>query len=400
MAATAAWAQVTDTASMGAGYMYQTYYSMANGTVLQQTRDSWDLQFVANIFSASVRVNSAAGAQLYEPLNSDTTNWSTLDTSGMQPVYDRDTSWEESAFNANATGHPDYGWGYYTGSGNLTGKKIFVIKLVDGSFRKIWIRGLAFGDTYTIEVANLDGSNDTTFQVKKTDYTGKSFFYYDLRGMQVLDLDPPAENWDLVFTKYSAQVAPGMYYPVTGVLSNAEVEVAEARGVDINAVDYTMYPFQTDISAIGYDWKSFNMNNFQYEVEDSLVFWVRGRDSGIYRLVFTAFGGSADGNFVFTKQFVAQTGLEDIQTPVVATDLYPNPARGQFTLMLDLNQPMANTRAGLLDMIGRIVKTWQTGNLPSGLQSLRFSLPDLAPGMYLLQFGNDAFTINKRIIVR
>lgn len=392
-------AQTSVTVSIGAGYANQTYYSLKNNTSVQQPRTDWDLQIVENAFSASIRVNSGADAQLYELANSDTLSWNSVDTAGMSAIYDRDTTWEESAFNYGNTGHPDYGWGLYTGGGNLFGKKIFAIKLVDGSFRKIWIKSLLVGNTYTIRMANLDGSNDTTFQLVKSDYTGKSFFYYDLRNLQAIDLDPMADDWDLLFTKYPAEVAPGVYYPVTGVLANYEVEVAKAAGVDVGTVNYLDYPFQTNIATIGYDWKVFNMQTFLYEVEDSLVYWVLGRDSVIYRIEFTSFSGSSSGDFDFDVTVVSPTGINNIHDAIQALDIYPNPMDEDASIMLSLaqNGPIS---LQLIGMDGSLVFQNELQDVQAGLQVIPFHLDGLAAGIYVLHIRSGQQTLSRKIIVK
>ncbi len=389
--------QTSVTVSMGSGYANQVWYSLKNNVSTFQSRDSWDIQISDNAFSASIRVNSGAGAQLFDLLNADTLAWNSIDTSGMMAIYDRDTTWEESAFNYGNTGHPDYGWGYYTGGGNLFGKKIFVIKLVDGTYKKIWIKSLLVGNTYTIRMANLNGSNDTTFQLIKSDYAGKSFFYYDLRNMQVVDPEPPADDWDLTFTKYSAEVAPGVYYPVTGVLANFEVSVAEASGVDVNTVNYSDYPMQTDIATIGYDWKTFNMQTFQYEIEDSLVYWVLGRDSVIYRIEFTSFSGSSSGDFDFDVTVVNPTGINSFNQNINALDVYPNPVNQNATIMLMLSQAQSASMQ-LIAMDGRIMYQNQF-DLTKGMNVIPFQRNNYAAGIYFLQIKAGKQVITKKILL-
>ena len=55
-----------------------------------------------------------------------------LDTTGLsgwKQMYNSLDSWEEGAFNAHATGHPDYGWcTYNTITHNLEGEKDDQIK--------------------------------------------------------------------------------------------------------------------------------------------------------------------------------------------------------------------------------------------------------------------------------
>lgn len=397
--ASALQAQQNRTLSMGPAYANQVYFGLASGQTATAPRDAWDLAFSSNLFSASIRVNSGAGATLFLPLAADTGDWATADTAGMIPVYDSDTSWEESAFNYGHGGHPDYGWGLYTGGGTLIGKRIFFIRLLDGRLKKIWIKRLDSGDTYTIRLANPDNSEDTTFQLRKSDYRGKRFFYYDLRTMRSLDLDPPAEEWDLLFTKYSARLAPGVFYPVTGVLTSGDIQVAKAGPVDTGTADYRQYSFSTNISAVGYDWKSYDPVQFQYEIKDSTLYWLMRPDSSIYRLIFTSFEGASSGNLSFNlKKLRTSTGVgEEINT--MAFDFYPNPASDRLHVMLSLKRAPEQLLLQIVDMQGKTLLMRSFPGLNSGMQVLELPLVSLPAGAYLLLLDDGKEMISRKLFV-
>jgi len=393
-------AQENKNISMGPAYANQVYFDLDSGQTRVAPRDAWDLAFNSNLFSAAIHVNSAAGAQLYIPLAADTGNWPTVDTAGMVPVFDSDTSWEESAFNYGHGGHPDYGWGLYAGGGTLIGKRIFFIRLLDGSLKKIWIKRLEVGDTYTIRLASLDNMEDTTFQLRKSDYHGKRFFYYDLRSMRSLDLDPPAEKWDLLFTKYSAQLAPGVFYPVTGVFTSGDILVAKARPVDTASADYNSYPFSSNISAIGYDWKSYDPVQLRYEIEDSTLYWLMSSDSSIYRLIFTAFEGSSSGNIFFKlKKLSKYTGIGEAKNSVVF-DYFPNPVFGRLYVMLAWKKAPEHVHLQIVDMQGKTLLTKSFAGLNSGMQRLELSVASLPAGAYLLLLDNGEERVSRKLFVR
>ena len=52
-----------------------------------------------------------------------------------------------------------------------------------------------------------------------------------------VDLEPNINTWDFVFTKYVAEVAAGVFYPVTGVLHNFNTLSVKVANVDIASVD-------------------------------------------------------------------------------------------------------------------------------------------------------------------
>ena len=67
-----------------------------------------------------------------------------LDTAGISnwaKMYKSTASWEEGAFMAHATEHPDYGWGTYNMlTHGLIGDSIYIVKTVEGNYKRVWIR--------------------------------------------------------------------------------------------------------------------------------------------------------------------------------------------------------------------------------------------------------------------
>ncbi len=127
---------VRDTLVMGPGYADDIYYSFDNGEVSKVARGDWDIAFYTPRFSAGIIVNEGNGVQLFSYPNGDTSAWSAIDTSGMaswSPMHNSPESWEEGAFNAHASGHPDYGWGVYNSVDHYVyGDSLFVIATPSG----------------------------------------------------------------------------------------------------------------------------------------------------------------------------------------------------------------------------------------------------------------------------
>jgi len=384
--------QVIDTVSAGPGYIHQTYYKLSTRQKTAVNATVWDLQIAINLFSASIRVNDGHGVQLYAPSNQDTTVWSTLDTTGMTPLYNSDQEWERGAFNAQAGTHPDYGWGTYVAGGNILGTKLFVIKLHDGSFRKIWIVSLAVGKTYTIRHANLDGSDEATFTITKTDYTS-SFVYIDVANSSVYDYEPSVPDWDLMFRRYLAELAPGVYYPVVGVQQNYNVEVAEARGVDVTSDDFSAFTFDSSITVMGHDWKEFNMTTFQWEIEPDLAYFVKDQAGVVYKIIFTEFGGAADGNFIFEVKSLA-VGIEE--TGTASLGLFPNPARDEVMVRLPPGL-YRHVVVRVADIRGREVMRFEE---TTQRDLLSLDVASLLPGLYTVTLTGGHAVVSGRIIIQ
>ena len=259
----------------GAGYADDVYYSLENGSVATVARNTWDLGFTTSNFSVSILANNGAGVEVYTWPAGDTADWATLDTTGMvwTPMYNSIETFDEGAFSANATGHPDYGWGTYNmGTHNITGDSLYVIKTLAGEYKKIVIimRG-SMANTWEFKYANLDGSDEQSVLLNSGDYNSKSFVYYSIDSLKIVDREPATADWDLLFTKYWDNTIP---YNVTGILTNEDHILAQEikeEGLDQPTfVEFEDSSFTAEISIIGSDWKSFNMGTMSYEVDSTV----------------------------------------------------------------------------------------------------------------------------------
>ena len=295
---------LTDSISMGAGYADEVFYSLENGIVKTSPRSSWDIAFSTDPMSSTVLINEGYGVELYAYPLGDYSAWDAIDTSGISewPVlYNSDTSWYYGAFDRNDLGHPDYGWGVYnTTSHDVIGDSLFIIKLSDGSSKKIFIeKRAAMTNSFSIKYGNIDEAG-VSKEISCGEYTGKNFIYFSLSSGEVLDIEPDIDSWDLLFTKYYDESIP---YNVTGVLTNGEVETAEIRNTDPGLADPGTAVFDDNISIIGSDWKSFDMGTFTYVVEEDLCYFVK-RGEETYKITFTGTDGSASGKIVFDKEML------------------------------------------------------------------------------------------------
>lgn len=397
----ATYAQVSDSVTLGAGYADQVFYKLSDGTKTSASSAEWDLQFFSSLFSASIRVNSGFGVELYLPTNSDTTNFatSTLDTTGKTLLRDNNTNWELDVFTSTSTGHPNYGWGYYQGTGKLVGIKVFAIKLTNGAIKKIWIKSFETAGSVNLVIADLDGSNLVNKTLDRTAYSTKRHFYYDIEGDSIYDSEAVKTEWELVFRKYVEDIGGSQYYSVTGALSNYTTEIAQVSNVEINTakLNWASYSFNTDINIVGSDWKEFNMNTFMYDVQDSLSYFIKDNAGDIYQVVFTGFAGTSTGKIYFTKELISAVGVEE-NSPFSSIGVYPNPVNDILTVSYEAAQTINNVSFTLLDMNGRVVKSLGNQSEISGFNQGKINLSDLNKGVYLLNIKADNYTVTKKII--
>jgi hypothetical protein len=376
---------VTDTVSMGTSYAQDVYYSVNSGEVATVDRDNWDLAFGTDLFDVSIHINETKGMELYEA-STDVNDWATLDTTGMSwmPLHNSDTTWEWGAFNANADGDFNYGWGTYnTTTHKVYASAIYVIKLADGTLQKMIIDEMDLTGTYSFRIADLDGSNEVDTTLQKTLYSNKQRIYMDLSTYAVVDREPARDSWEMVFTKYMAPVAPGIYYPVTGVLTGEDIRSIRRADVPVSSDQYDTTQFENFISHIGYDWKSFDLQNMVYNCADSLTFFVEDRDFNVHKIYFTAFAGSSTGDITLERSASLNLSIEE---NMKEWNIFPVPASHTLNISgVDV------IRYELINGMGQIVRTGSEDQI---------DVADLPEGIYFLRLTAAESVLTERVIIQ
>ncbi|HEY9081852.1 MAG TPA: T9SS type A sorting domain-containing protein [Vicingaceae bacterium] len=391
--------QITDTVTTNPSYANEVYYNLQSGNEQSILRNDWDLAFASDgigFGSSTIRINGGQGTELFLYGN-DTTQWNLVDTTGFNwqsnQLINADTSWGIGAFNNNTPQSSfDLGWGTYNMITHLVeGDRIFILKLSSGAYKKLIVDKLQ-SSVYYFRYADLNGNNLVNATITKTNHGGQNFGYYSIQNQQELSREPVSSSWDLLFTKYVTDLGGGIYYGVTGVLANVGAKVAQVNNVsDVNTVSHVGQNYTSDIGTIGYDWKTFNMTTFQYDIEDSLVYFVETANSEIYKIIFTGFGGSANGNYIFTKELVGTVGLEEELSQNTILNVYPNPAKDVVNVVFNASEN--ENRISIIDITGKEVVKHQL-NLVIGLNKTTVSLNNLKTGVYFLSItlGNKVET--------
>ncbi|MDR3679297.1 MAG: T9SS type A sorting domain-containing protein [Flavipsychrobacter sp.] len=393
---------ITDTVSIGTLYANQVWYSLKNDQQGIAPKANWDIAFDVSGFGSGIMINSVIGTTLWKYPKADIAGWSSVDTTGLSTWtahYNSDTSWALGAMGnyTNPTNPYDLDWGLYNITTHaVTGDSIYIIKLADTTYRKLWIESLS-GSIYTFKYANLDGTNLQSATLDKSAYTGKNFGYFSIRTNAALDREPATVNWDLVFTQYTAFIP--MAYTVTGVLSNNGVQVAKLGGIT-NAGTYSDYStanFSSAINSIGYNWKTFS--GTAYVVQDSLLYFVKPLSGDIWKVMFTGFDGSSTGNFIFSKQKLATSSIPSVNgAPAASLALYPNPSNGQaihVAYSFDANVPSA--MVSVYDVTGKLVAQ-DNLDTTSGLH--QYQLPTLHTSMYIVEIEAPGTHLQQKLIVQ
>jgi hypothetical protein len=394
-----------DTAELGAGNSQMVFYKLADGTKTVSSNTDWHLAITvrptqfpnAPLGGTTIRINEANGVKAIYVPNAAAADFSTLDTSGWQSwtrLHDSDTAIDEGALNSNRSSNIfDFGWGTYNSTThNVTGDSLYLIQLPTGELKKFLVVDLDKDTAFNLQYSNIDNSDLQNLKISKKAYQGKQFVYLNLLTNVVHDKEPLAVNWDLQFLKYAANdVLPDSVYNVVGVWANKSAKVAEARGVDIMLNNYQAYTFSDKLNAIGWNWKSFNNQTFQYEITDSLAYFVQTQGSAVYKVIFTAYSGSSTGKISFYKELVSGvSGTEESNTVSVA--LFPNPAANYFSVVV--NDNTENNYISISDLSGRVL---MNDKLNASFQ--QYSTVDFPNGLYLVTITANGQSVIKRLVI-
>ncbi len=384
----------------GAAYAKNVWYQLETDTKTEASATNWDLALSTSIsqtnpLTTAIRFNHKSGL-IYEFPVQVPLDFETVDTAGFSswsPLYNHDTTWSIGALNATTPlGTFDYGWGTYnmTTHSGIQANRVFLIRFLDGTFKKLMIDLTFSTQSYTIKQANLDNSNMEESSVSIAGLSGKNFIYFSLNN-GVQDREPLSNDWDLTFMQYpSFDFNPP--YMVTGILQNVGVLATKVHPVDnvSSFVDYQSASLSDRMNIIGYDWKSFAGS---WVFEDSTVYFVQDKSGSIWKIIMTNFGGSATGVYAFTKEKMTNASINEL--PASAIHLYPNPSNDQLTLVTA--GISGNVEVTIVNYLGQTVKSFHTS--VSGLSSHHIPVSDLPQGAYILQLNNGQHVISQRFQV-
>lgn len=395
--------------SMGEKYANQVYYTLENDNEATLQHTTWDLAFSTAPAGASIAYNeatklSAPGAlKLYLAPTSNFED--TIDPSQLSDsLYNDESNWSLGAFyNAKEQGNQlDFGWGSYnTSSHQIEGKRVFALQLRDGSWKKVFVESLKSG-VYTFKYADLNGDNEQTIAIDKSNHEGSSFAYFSFDGDAITS--SPA-GWDLLFTRYYKPLDAGgqiVQYPVTGILTAEGIKVAEVRDVNPSEVNHKDYldSLRAESEIIGSDWKSFSLSTYTWDIDKNRVYFVKTGDDHLWKLVFSDFEGSSTGTSTFEKTDLGEiSAVADVNSNFESFGIYPNPIEEDYTVSFTLKESQSNLRLSIIDFNGREVWSTRSGGT-EGLNVLSLTAPKVASGIYTYVIGSGRDKITHRILIK
>jgi len=392
---------VNDSTSMEQFYTNQVFYSFANGETANVPNNNWDIAFSLSgqgSAGSAILLNEATSTLWQAPM--DTTAWATFDSTGQlgwEQLLNSDTSWTNGAFNRyrGANSFFDMGWGDLNPNNNYwtLGDSIYLIKLGNGDFKKLWIKSLKQG-VWNFTYADVNGANENSITITKTDYPNKNFIYVSLENGNIIDREPNNSSWDIMFSKHTDYVfPPGMYIGVTSVFNNVGLWTARSDEADFNAAINTTTPQQAynqNVINIGRTWK--RRVSGQWVVNDSIAYFAWNKDStDLYRIVFTDFGGMTTGKSYFNITKIATVGISENNISKTI-NVYPNPANTNVTI--NVTGFKNNSLLRIYSTNGQLIKTQTVIN---GIQTI--SVEDMPKGLYIYTLNDDTKTIRGKLVI-
>lgn len=268
---------------MGSDYRYQVWFSLLqNRFVFKNMKTDWDLGFEASAEGYHVFLNGSKAMRAYR------TNYSSLsevsDTSGLGNNGKADMP----SGRLDSTAFGDW----------RTDNKVYIIHRGYSETGQIIgfckLRVISVSETeYVIEYSNLPGQEIHQVRVKKDQNV--NFVAWSLNThAQVAGIEPPRADYDLCFTNYThVFYDPFQYYQVTGVLSNSyrtRVAVVKDKAFnDLGLNDTLGRNFSTNRNAIGYDWKTFDLQTNLYTVNSKVSYLIMDSRGYYYKFHFIDF---------------------------------------------------------------------------------------------------------------
>ena len=272
---------------MGPYYGRQVYYDLAgNMEVSSNEVSAWDLSFESASGGWEIRLNSSMF--MYAGNSFDTLFSADLSPAGLDMLFDASTGNPDSTAIGN--------WTYETKEGTFSKNHVYLLDM--GSDELGVARGTMkvqfgiSGEDYTVRFGK--SGSDTSVVIKRD--PSRRIIQFSFK-YGVVELEPPAETWSLLFTRYTTMLVTneGEYYPyiVAGVLLNPQ-QVAAApdtlKEFDNLILDDTLaLHLRIDADVIGYSWKEYDFDGGFYTIVPGKHFVIRDRDGFYYKLRFIDF---------------------------------------------------------------------------------------------------------------
>lgn len=271
---------VTTNVNMEANYKWQIYFDLkTNSVVGQNLKTLWDLGFETADDGYRIVLNTSKA--MYA-LNTMSTNFTSIvDTNGLETGK----KWDAPSGNMDSTAIGNW----------ENSDHVYVIDRgydemgIHQGFRKIQFQSVD-ASKYIVRFAELNGTNDVSLQINKDSIYNFSFLSFTTGNVMLVE--PPKKNWDLVFTQYTHVFHnPLTPYLVTGCLLNRYKTTAVMENtIPFSNLDYKAinnYTFLPIMNTIGYNWKAYVGST--YVTDPTMNYIIKDSENYYYKLHFIDF---------------------------------------------------------------------------------------------------------------
>lgn len=282
--------------ALESNYKQQIYYNLSKQEVVKQNvKTAWDLMFDAQAMNFNIRLNSA---KWMHAINTHSTDFETV--YNPNDFTDKRFDYESGSDDSLAI----MNWGYVDGSDCVSKNLVYLIDRgydENGNelgWKKIQLNGCNNG-VFTLKAANLDGSESLSYHISQNnDYLHKMI---SLDDSSVLNIEPPKNDWDILFTQYTTWLWDPdelhfIEYLVVGALINNERNAVAFdtlnRYEEISYLESVNLDYHSNIDVIGYGWKNpgnVTGGSVNYTVYDYITYVVKQDNTNYYKVRFLRF---------------------------------------------------------------------------------------------------------------
>ncbi|MDW9381727.1 T9SS type A sorting domain-containing protein [Chryseobacterium sp. JV558] len=397
--------------TMGSGYQNRVFVNLADGNMVSQPANTWDVAFYRNSnYAFGSRINDAKDIEVFTA-STNLADWDNISISNEaswgDPLYnpDQTTDWSQGAFEQGPVTSPNpnipsTGWGVYNPiNHHIQGKAIFVLKYPSGAYIKFAIEDAFAGYTFKYSKWNGTswGATETRTVANGTDDSYFNYFSFDT-GAKVPSLEPSRTAWDFVFTKYYTFYMGMQMYPLSGAIQSPNVKVAMVQPETQATAAYTIpanASLSSAITTVGHSWKGIGT------VKSDVVYYVK-KGNDYYRMYFTTNGGATTGNMYFKYKKITETlGITEVGKKA-SFGIYPNPATAdkKVTVLFDVKEKASNKgNVEVYDLTGKKVYSAELSN-QAGFYKQDLNLSTLTSGNYLVKITYGGHSETKKLIVK
>lgn len=277
---------ITNEVDMGSTYKEQIWYSLSSNRIISSNhKTDWDLAFETSATGNHIYLNGSKAMKTYKTAFTDLS--AVNDTTGLE-VYSKA---DAPSGNSDSTAFEDIQANsvvYIINRGfSETGAVL--------GFYKLKMTSLS-ATQFVFEYGDIFGTQISQATVNKDeDY---NFVMFSFNTNQQLVIEPKKTEYDICFTGYThIFLHPFQYYQVTGVLQNQyrtrTILIKDRPFADIGINDTLGRQFSAFRNAIGYEWKTFNLNTNLYAVDPSYCYIINDHNGFFYKLHFIDFYNSS-----------------------------------------------------------------------------------------------------------